>query len=183
MLPVSILATSRMSSTSARMLSPAPCTHLDPVAHRLVQLACPASITWVMPRIPLSGVRISWLVVARNSVFAASALPSALLVAARSMLAARTSLRLRRIVTRPKPSIETMMTVATRGADEDDPLGLCARSCSKSIFALQPRPPCRLLDLQSSDWRNRTAPRQARCWSMRQASTSGRRAASAPRDG
>ena len=55
------------------------------------------SITWVMPRMPFSGVRISWLVVARNSVRAFSAFSSAKLATLSRPLAARTSLRLRRI--------------------------------------------------------------------------------------
>ena len=77
---------------------PAPCTTVSRSRVAPASVGS-ASITCVMPRMPLSGVRISWLVVARNSVLAASALPSAALVTARSSLAARTWSRLRRIVT------------------------------------------------------------------------------------
>ena len=54
-------------------------------------------ITWVMPSTPFSGVRISWLVAARNSVRACRAFSSARLAWLSLPLAARTSLRLRRI--------------------------------------------------------------------------------------
>ena len=127
-LPRSILATSSRSSTSARMVSPAPCITSTRSRCSLARAAS-ASITWVMPNMPFRGVRISWLVVARNSVLTARAFSSWSLVTASSPCAARMRLRLRPSVTNQMPSsANTTIMPATEPIRMKRSVRNCARS-------------------------------------------------------
>ena len=102
-------------SSSRRRRGPAPTLSRSAGSRRRSR-----SITWVMPRMPFSGVRISWLVVARNSVLRRQRLLQRACWPTSSLpLATRTSLRLRRIDRKPTSSRTATSTApASRHADD-----------------------------------------------------------------